>query len=93
MTRHDVTAEAVVTLYFQGMSLIRIAARMACGVPLIQSRLKKGRELYPHLPWAERKPDVDRTEGVVNWVQLMDGRPGERAAKGSIVPPRKGTHR
>ena len=81
--------DQVVKMWFDGFSASRIAQHFfLLDNKAIEYRIKRAKELYPELPWSERKPRHITEIGAVNWNRLRDGKPGSREASGSIVPGR-----
>jgi hypothetical protein len=86
--RKDIAPLTVAELWLGGKSLLVIATQFDAAPETIRKRLRKARELYPDLPWGERKvrPTRSAVAGYVNMNDGVLGHPGYQA--GSIVDGR-----
>lgn len=83
--RPDIKIEDVVQRWlFEGETMLAIAVSYDIEVRSINARIQRAREMWPDLPWTERKPN--RTIGPTKeWIEMRDGKAGEQGTAGSII--------
>lgn len=83
--RSDILIEDVVQRWlFEGEAMLSIASSYDVDTRSIDLRIAKARQLWPDLPWAERKPRRSISP-TAEWLRMVDGKRGEREVAGSII--------
>lgn len=88
MTNHDITAEEVARRWLGGESYLSIASDLGVSESIIKRRIKVAKATMPDLPWENRKR-TRKSGPTREFVQMNDGKAGERPVAGSVIRRRR----
>lgn len=85
--RADLDNKQIAMSWISGMSILEISIEVDCTQGTVSNRLRKAREQFPDLPWAERQSrSKGGRSGIKEYLDMKDGKPGEsRIPEGSVI--------